>query len=88
MGDYTLANRMCVSDISAPHYVHHHYMLTVSSECVFAVRLSIFIAEGQPCEKSTFVYGSKTSCCPYFFEGHIGHDTSKLVVELPKTVIF
>lgn len=88
MGDYTLANRMCVSDISAPHYVHRRYMWAVSSKCVFAVRLSIFIAEGQPCKKNTFVYGSKTYCCPYFIEDHVGHDTSKLVLELPKTVIF
>lgn len=29
-----------------------------------------------------FVYGSKSSCCPYLLGHCIGHDASKLLIEL------
>lgn len=32
--------------------------------------------------KPMFVYGSKSSCCPYLLGHCIGHDASKLLIEL------
>ena len=38
--------------------------------------------------KNMFVYGCKSSCCPYLLGHYIGHDASKLLIELLIILIF